>query len=272
MKTNLQNPILKTDFYKVGHKDQYPKGTQKVYSTLIPRSNKWMPWADKAIFFGLQGFIKKYLIEDMNVHFFGRSKKEIKQEYSRFMESTLGIKNFNTKHIEDLHDLGYIPLEIKALPEGTSVPMRVPMLSLENTHKDFFWVTNYFETLISSIVWKTVTSATISHKYRKEFEKYAELTGYDKGFVGFQGHDFSYRGMAGDEAAQLSGSGHLVNFVGTDTIPAISYLENYYLADITKGLVGTSIPATEHSVMCAGGYIQLDLLVSFPILGISLVH
>jgi len=106
---------------------------------------------------------------------------------------------------------------------------------------------------MSAIIWKTVVSATISDKYRSEFDKYVDLTGLDAFGVNFQGHDFSYRGMGGDEAAQLSGAGHLVNFLGTDTIPAIIYLQNYYNADIETELVGTSIPATEHSVMCAGG-------------------
>lgn len=257
MKINLErmknSPIFKLDFYKTGHHEQYPMGTEKVYSTFIPRSNNYMPYADEAVFFGLQGFIKSYLMDGMDKWFFNQPKDEVVHEYKWFMEKTLGSADFNVDHIAALHDLGYMPLSIKALPEGTLVPMRVSMFTIENTHPDFYWVTNYVESLMSAIIWKTVVSATISHKYRKEFDFYADKTGYDKFSVNFQGHDFSYRGMGGDEAAQLSGAGHLVNFLGTDTIPAIIYLQNYYNADIEKELVGTSIPATEHSVMCAGG-------------------
>ena len=256
-KLNLErmknSPIFKLDFYKTGHHEQYPEGTEVVYSTFIPRSNKFLPYADKAVFFGLQGFIKSYLMEGMDKWFFSQPREEVLYEYKFFMEKTLGSTNFNVDHIAALHDLGYMPLLIKALPEGTRVPMRVAMFTIENTHPDFFWLTNYVESLMSAIIWKTVVSATVSYKYRSEFDKYVDLTGLDAFGVNFQGHDFSYRGMGGDEAAQLSGAGHLVNFLGTDTIPAIIYLQNYYNADIETELVGTSIPATEHSVMCAGG-------------------
>lgn len=250
----LKNPLLKLDYYKVGHLHQYPKGTEKVYSTWTPRGNTYMPYAERGVFFGLQGFIKKYLIEDMKEFFFDRPREDVIAEYEWFMNNTLFTPNFNAEHLGRLHTLGYMPIEIKALPEGTLVPMRVPMFTIENTGgKDFFWLTNYVETLMSATIWKTCVSATIANKYRQEFDKYAELTGYDPAGVQFQGHDFSYRGMAGDEAGQLSGAGHLLSFTGTDTIPAILYLMNYYNADIENGIVGTSIPATEHSVMCAGG-------------------
>ena len=246
-KLNLErmknSPIFKLDFYKTGHHAQYPQGTEVVYSTFIPRSNKFMPYADKAVFFGLQGFIKSYLMEAMDKWFFTQPREEVIYEYKFFMEKTLGSTNFNVDHIAALHDLGYMPLLIKALPEGTRVPMRVAMFTIENTHPDFFWLTNYVESLMSAIIWKTVVSATVSYKYRSEFDKYVDLTGLDAFGVNFQGHDFSYRGMGGDEAAQLSGAGHLVNFLGTDTIPAIIYLQNYYNADIetelgSNGLTG----------------------------------
>ena len=247
------SPIFKLDFYKTVHHQQYPKGTEVVYSTFIPRSNNYMPFADKAVFFGLQGFIKSYLMDGMDKWFFSQPREEVLYEYEFFMTKTLGMSEFAVDHIAALHDLGYMPLLIKALPEGTRVPMRVAMFTIENTHPDFYWLTNYVESVMSAIIWKTVVSATISYKYRSEFDKYIEKTGLDAFGVNFQGHDFSYRGMGGDEAAQLSGAGHLVNFLGTDTIPAIIYLQNYYNANIETELVGTSIPATEHSVMCAGG-------------------
>ena len=106
------------------------------------------------------------------------------------------MKNFNTKHIEELHDLGYLPIEIKALEEGTEVPVSVPILTLKNTLPNFAWVTNYIETLLSAELWQPITSATIAKRYRDTFEDYAKQTGASKEFIDWQGHDFSFRGMS----------------------------------------------------------------------------
>lgn len=244
---------LMCDFYKVSHREQYPAGTEVVYSTWTPRSNKHYPEVNEVVCFGIQGFIIKYLIRYFDVHFFYRDKESVIDEYERYIKYALGVENPDSSHIAELHDLGYLPIEIKALPEGTRVPMRVPMMTVRNTDKRFFWLTNYLETLISTECWLPSTSATIADRYKAILTKYAiETTGSDD-FVPFQGHDFSMRGMGGLDSAMLSGAGHLLSFVGTDTIPAIAYLEEHYGADIEKELVGCSIPATEHSVMCAGG-------------------
>jgi nicotinamide phosphoribosyltransferase len=128
----------------------------------------------------------------------------------------------------------------------------VPCLVIYNTHPEFFWLTNYLETIISSCMWKPITSATIAHHYKILLTKHAEQTGSDKGFIPFQAHDFSFRGMSGPEDAALSGAAHLTSFVGTDSVPAIDLLEDYYGANSDKELVGCSVPATEHSVMCMG--------------------
>jgi nicotinamide phosphoribosyltransferase len=244
---------LLCDFYKISHRPQYPSGTQIIYSTWTPRSNKHYPPCDKAVVFGPQGFSKKYLIDYFNDNFFDRPVTEVVDEYRRVIQYALGVSNPDAQHIIDLHELGYLPVEVNALAEGTRVPMRVPVLTIHNTDPRFFWVTNYLETLISCEMWGPSTSATIADRYRRILDKYALETAGSTDFVPFQGHDFSFRGMFGLEAAILSGAGHLTSFVGTDTIPAIPYLEHYYNANIEKELVGTSIPATEHSVMCAGG-------------------
>jgi len=253
----LAKPIfpatLLCDFYKVSHREQYPVGTESVYSTWIPRSNKYFPKADKVVAFGIQAFVKKWLIKYFNENFFNRPKEEVVSEYKRFIKHTLLVENPDATHIEELHDLGYLPIVIKAVKEGTRVPIKVPMMTIENTHPKFFWVTNYLETLISNEIWLPSTSATIAYTYRQILDEYAlETTGSTDG-VQFQGHDFSMRGMGAFEASVASGAGHLLSFVGTDTIPAIAYLEEYYNANIENELVGTSIPATEHSVMCAYG-------------------
>jgi nicotinamide phosphoribosyltransferase len=242
---------LLCDFYKLSHRPQYPDGTETVYATWTPRTSR-VANVKHVVAFGFQAFIKKYLIAYFNEHFFSRSKADVVAEYVRFVKHTLGDPNPYTKHLEELHDLGHLPILIRAVPEGTLVPIRVPMLTIENTDKRFFWLTNYLETLISCESWLASTSATTAYEYKKILMAYAQETG-DPGFVPFQGHDFSMRGMACLEAAETSGSGHLLSFAGTDTCPAISHLEKYYNANIEKELVGTSIPATEHSVMCAGG-------------------
>lgn len=128
------------------------------------------------------------------------------------------------------------------------------MLTIVNTHPDFFWVTNFLETLMSCELWLPMTSATVARLYRKELERHAEKTGFDKNIeLGFLCHDFSMRGMAGLDAAIISGMGHLTSFVGSETIPAIDAVEEYYCMDAEKDLIAMTVPATEHSVMCAGG-------------------
>lgn len=245
-------PILLKDGYKVGHKFQYPDGTTLVYSNFTPRKSR-NPEQNEIVFFGLQYFIKEYLIRQFDENFFQRPKAEVIQQYKRRIDNYLGKDCIPYDHVEALHDLGYLPLEIKALPEGSLVPMRVPVLTIRNTKPEFFWLTNMLETLMSTILWKPSTSATTAFEYFQTFTNYArETVGDDLSFVPWQGHDFSFRGMSGIEDAVMSGAGHLLSFTGTDTIPAIDFLENYYNADCEAELIGGSVPATEHSVMCMG--------------------
>jgi nicotinamide phosphoribosyltransferase len=249
------NPMTACDFYKVGHKDMYPKGTTMIYSNFTPRSNRLAPSAgakkpDQIVMFGLQGFIKSFLMEAFHYGFFGKPKAVVVAEYKRRVDMALGEGVVGTEHIAALHDLGYLPIEIKALPEGSLVDIKVPVLTIKNTLPEFFWLTNYLETAVSTELWKPITTATTAFEYRKILTQYAKETGAPLDFVLWQGHDFSYRGLSGlNDAA--SASGHLVSFLGTDTIPAIDYLEAFYGGLNT--FIGGSVPATEHSVMCAGG-------------------
>lgn len=245
------NPLHYTDGYKLDHKRQYPENTSLVYSNWTPRKSR-LKDVDKVVFFGLQYFLKKYIIEDFQKHFFDKDKKEICSKYTRRINQYLGENSVGIKHIEDLHDLGYIPMVIKALPEGSQVPIRVPMFTMYNTLPEFFWLTNYFETLLSTTIWLPCNSATIALQYRLFLEQYAKETSSVPEFVDWQGHDFSMRGMAGLEAATLSSAGHLLSFKGSDTIPSIDLLEDYYNADSEHEIIGGTVPATEHSVMCMG--------------------
>jgi nicotinamide phosphoribosyltransferase len=259
--------MLLCDFYKISHRSMYPTGTQTVYSTWTPRASR-MKGVDEVVVFGAQAFIKNYLIEFFNDNFFSLPKEQVVAEYARIIKGTLGVQNPETKHIEELHDLGYLPLSIKALPEGTVVPLRVPMLTIQNTDTRFFWLTNFVESLASSELWQPSTSATIAREYRRILDKAAMETVGNTDFVMFQGHDFSMRGMSSLQSAVLSGMGHLLSFVGTDTIPAIQGAEALYNANVEKELVGTSIPATEHSIQCAYGddekYLRNMLSVVHP--------
>ena len=245
------NPLLLTDGYKVDHKRQYPDGTTLVYSNWTPRKSR-IEGIDEVVFFGLQYFLKKYIIQDFDLHFFKQPKDVVVKKYARRINNYLGENQVGTKHIEDLHDLGYIPMVFKALPEGTSVPIRVPMFTMYNTLPEFFWLTNYFETLLSAVIWLPCNSATIAKEYRKVLDKFATETSSVPEFVDWQGHDFSMRGMGGIEAAITSAAGHLLSFRGSDTIPVIDFFEDYYNANSDTELIAGSVAATEHSVMCMG--------------------
>ena len=233
------------DGYKTSHRKQYSPHTEVVYSTWTPRKSR-MNGVDKVVFFGLQYFIKDYLIESFNETFFNRPKEEVLEETRNVLKNYNGDEDVS--HWEALHDLGYLPLKITALPEGTLTPIRVPMFTIENTKPEFYWLTNFIETILSTEIWKPMTSATIALQYRKILEKWSEKTCDNNDWIDYAGHDFSYRGMVGTNGGSSSGAGHLLSFKGTDTIPAILWLEKYYNAKNINGSVGCSIPATEHSV------------------------
>lgn len=244
------NPMTLIDGYKLDHRRQYPADTRRVYSNWTPRSSR-VPGQEQVVFFGLQALIDRYFVEEMHTRFFSQPVDSVCTSYLNRVNSYLGPNQIGVEHIRSLHALGYLPLEFRALPEGTLCPLRVPMLTVENTHDDFAWLVNYFETLISAVLWMPCTSATTAYRLRKLLNAAAANTGGDPAFVEWQGHDFSMRGMAGPEAASLSGAGHLLSFTGTDTIPAIEFIELHYEGD--NGLIGASVAATEHSVMSAGG-------------------
>jgi len=250
------NPLTAIDFYKADHRSQYPEGTEVVYSNFTPRSNhiakRLGVKSDTVVFFGLQHFIESFLIETFQQNFFDLPKEEVVADYARRMRNALGPDAITVEHIGELHDLGYLPIQIKALPEGSRVAMGVPVLTIKNTLPNFFWLTNYLESVMSCMIWKPCTSATIANEYRQILERFAEDTGASREGIQFQAHDFSFRGMSSVEDAAISGAGHLLSFSGTDTVAAIDFLEGYYGADSDEELVGASVPATEHSVMCMG--------------------
>lgn len=243
---------MQKDVYKEFHSRAYHPDVSEVYANFTSRSGKLsnIENNDRVAFVGLQYFIKSYLLEEWN-EFFKLDKATAVANHKRIMSSMLGY-TVDVKYLEDLHDLGYLPLKIKALPEGTLVPYLVPPMTIVNTKAGFQWLTNMIETVLSCENWPIQTSTTTSVAYLKVFKEFAQKTGTPMEFVPFQGHDFSFRGMFGKHAAAMSGFGHLASgLVGTDTIPAVLFAEKYYGANVDNELVGCSVDATEHSVTCS---------------------
>jgi nicotinamide phosphoribosyltransferase len=237
-------PILNSDSYKQFHPQMYVDGMGLLCSNMTPRSFKRLG-NDKAVWFGLQYYIKEYLIDQWGNHFFKAPLDDVLAEYKRFHKHFSRI-DITVDHIVALHDLGYLPIRIKALPEGTLVPARVPFYTITSTQWGFGWLVNFLETQMSMSIWDFTTNATIAKMYYDLLMKWAKKTG-DESFVKWQGHDFSMRGRTSLETS-YNQAGHLLSFYGTDTIPAVLFLENYYNANMENELIGGSVPATEHSV------------------------
>ena len=253
------NPLLESDFYKQVHWNQYPKGVTKVVSYFTPRMSRLKQFGENhLIMFGLQSFIKEFLIEDFNENFFSRSKEEVMAEYKHLMDNTLGAGLYGEERIAALHDLGYLPLEIKALPEGTRVPIGVPMFEISNTHPAFAWLTNAIESVISCEMWHAMISANVGYMYRRIVDKYYDLSCDDNIPHRKALGDFSMRGQESKRSAYKSSAAWLLSFVNTATVPAIDFLERYYNCDCSKEEVGFGAVSTEHSVMCSNFAVDGD--------------
>lgn len=258
--SSITAPLFETDAYKLDHRRQYPEGTTRVYSNFTNRGSR-VEGVDHVVHFGLQAFLQSYLMDAFEP-FFAADEDAVAEEYEAKVNSILGPNSVGSDHIRALHRLGYIPLRFASVPEGTPVPLKVPSFTVENTLPEFYWLTNYIETVLSASVWGPSTSATLAHKYRGILEEAAlGTTGSTEG-VDWQLHDFSYRGMSGTASAAASGAGHLLSFTGSDSLASLEWIERYYsdvegphqgLDTRPNGLILGSVPATEHSVMCAGG-------------------
>ena len=249
------NGCLEHDGYKTDHPNQYPEGAEFVHSNLTARNSKYATvpkniHEDKIVFFGLSYYIQEYMIKSWNENFFDLPVEQVVEDFNIDNLCYVGPNNIGDKRIRELHAHGKLPLRIKALPEGSRVPIGVPPVIIESIGSNFFWVTNGIETYFSTTVWGPITSATTAHGYRSIIENYANQTGAGLDFVPIQGHDFSARGMFGREASLMSGAAHLLSFVGTDTRPAIGFLRQYYGAKRGEEVIGVSVPATEHAVAC----------------------
>ena len=231
------NVCLLTDSYKVTHHYFYPENTEKIYSYLESRTGAEF---NKTVFYGLQYIIKKYLEGTVVT-------EEKVNEALKIVDAHIGKDIFNTEGwmyiVEKLG--GKLPVEIKAIPEGTPVDVGNVLMTVENTDKHCYWLPNYLESLLLQ-VWYPSTIATLSAEVKKLCNFYLEVTGSSKDNIEFMLHDFGFRGATSTESSKLCGSAHLLSFSGTDTIPALTVPINYYNDDNIEGF---SVQATEHSVM-----------------------
>ena len=240
--------LTDTDAYKLDHRRQYPEGTTKVLGNFTNRGSR-IPEIKGVVHFGLQAFLQTWLMDKWK-DFFAAEEDEVASLYEEFTTSVLGPNQIGSDHIRALHRLGYLPLRFRGLEEGTVVPLRVPSFTVENTHPDFAWLTNYIETAMSASYWHMSTVATLAHRLRGLADEWAlKTTGTTDG-VEFQFHDFSFRGHVGIDAAAAAGAAHLVSFLGSDNLNAINFVNENYAGE--NGWILGSVAATEHSVMCAG--------------------
>lgn len=239
---NQDNLVLATDSYKLGHWNQYPHDTEGVYSYFESRKGATYP---STVFFGLQHIIKQFMLERVTLKDINEARHLAKVHFGN---DTL----FNEKGwvgiVKD-HN-GFLPIRIKAVPEGTVVPESNVLMTVENTDPAYYWLTNAMESLLTH-VWYSSTVATLSYHTKKLIKAFLKETADSEEGLPFMLHDFGYRGAATHDAAAIGGAGHLVNFKGTDTLPAMLLALDSYAADIET--LGFSVPATEHSVMTALG-------------------
>jgi nicotinamide phosphoribosyltransferase len=238
----LDNLILATDSYKLTHYNQYPEGTKGVYSYLEARHGAEYPYT---VFFGLQSILKQIARSPITSHDIAWA--------SAISEAHFGSDDlFNLagwQHILNKHN-GRLPLRIKAVPEGTVVPNGNVLMTVENTDPECYWLTNALESLLLH-VWYPTTVATRSYAIKEDLRERLQKSADTLDALPFMLHDFGYRGATTTEAAAIGGAAHLVNFMGTDTLPAMQLLLDDYKADL--GSLAFSVPATEHSVMTAQG-------------------
>lgn len=251
---SLISAFFLEDFYKFGHVHQYTKNITQVWLNCTPRySLRPDPKPDSVVLMGTQRLILEVLVKLFNETFFNLDVAGFEAVLSDYR--TLFGADASTDHIKRLWLYGRLPINLYALPEGSSVPYGVPAIVMTNTQPWAYWVPNFLETLCSAELWGPCVSATTARQFRRLFtskaKKWADQRGNpaDTTHIPFQGHDFSLRGMFGIAAGVISGLGHLAIFKGTDSVPALFAARRWYGEPLPQGAY---VPATEHSVMSAG--------------------
>lgn len=263
---------LYSDFYKQAHAEQYPTGVTKLISYATARMSRVSKeqYGDKLTVFGIQSFVKDFLIERFNETFFNVSLEDAMEEYRAVIGETFTIQYVDTGKFESLHKLGYLPIEVGCLPEGTRVPIRsafelpegqcqIPFMYIINTHPDFAWITEFLESVTSSEVWYPMCIANQAYYYRQIVNKWYDVTGCDTGARKSAIAEFGFRGGEGSSAATLASAAFLTSFNKTATIPAIKYLHDYYGDKYSE--IGGGMISTEHSVMCSNYAVDRENLL-----------
>ena len=259
----LNNPAFNTDSYKLSHKQMEPDGTETIYANLTPRFNKYFKLKypnsdDKVVNFGLQYFLIKELIDAWSKYFFQQPLEQVMQQLELIFFPYIGMDKSKLSHFEALHKLGYLPLRIKALPEGTVLPLNIPLITIENTHKSFSFLTNYVESVLSLYIHKPITVATIAREFSKLTDYWFDKTVVDHTFKKFTIHDFSLRGHDSVDAARICGAAALLYSNGTDNVPGYVTARTIYGGD---DQVAFSVAASEHSVTTLGINFYKDLVL-----------
>lgn len=236
----MENIILLTDGYKLTHWVQYPPNTKYVYSYLESRGGEW----NNTLFFGLQYILKKYLEGVVLTESKIEEAEEFAKEYFGDRKNCFNLKGWKRMLLK--HG-GRLPVIISAIPEGTVLPTKNVLITIQNTDPEFYWLTNYLETLLVQ-TWYPTTVATQSWYMKQTLLNYLEQSGTPEA-IQYKLHDFGFRGVSSVETAGIGGMSHLVNFLGTDTIQGIRYAKDFYDAD----KCGVSIPASEHSTITSWG-------------------
>jgi len=230
------NPILNSDSYKFSQWTHYPPNTEIIYSYIESRGGIW----DHTLFFGLQGFIKEYLLEPITQENIDEADEVITAHGEPFNRE--GWEYILKKHG------GRLPVRIRSVKEGSIVPVKNVLLTIENTDPKCYWLTSFLETALLRAVWYPTSVATNSWISKNIIRKWAEKNG-DPTNMDFRLHDFGSRGVSSLESSAIGGAAHLVNFKGTDNVVGVLYAKNYYSA----GISGFSVPATEHSCVTSWG-------------------
>jgi nicotinamide phosphoribosyltransferase len=230
------NPILNSDSYKYSQFNQYPSNTTAIFSYIESRGGVYA----ETVFFGLQAFIKEYLLEPITQDMIDEAELIITAHGEPFYRE-------GWEHILKTHN-GYLPVRIRAVPEGTVVTVKNVLATIENTDPACYWLTSFLETALLRAIWYPTTVATNSREIKKVILDGLERTG-DPSTIDFKLHDFGARGVSSLESAGIGGAAHLVNFMGTDTVEALLFARRYYNAD----MAGFSVPAMEHSTVTSWG-------------------
>lgn len=244
----MYNPLLLIDFYKACHAEQYPEGMTMIYSPGTPRLSR-LNDVDEVGYFGGQAFAKEYLIKAFNECFFNLPEEEVVRQYKRIMMNTLTKDESRADKIIALHRLGYLPVALYTVPEGSATKIGVPQSCFVNTHPDFAWLTNTLETLYSCYIWHIQVAMEVGKRYRKIVDEYVEKTCSSGVRAARMLGDFSMRGQHCPESAMKASAAWLLSFLNTATVPAIMWLEDNYNCDCEHEEVGYGALSFEHSTV-----------------------